>query len=268
MTKTTKSKSSPTASKWRDSHYVTAYEAARDGGSKEQIAAALGMSSFSLDSWRKKKPALDLAISRGREVRGGTDAQSFRDYVYQRLPKHLRELWDKIHACEKKKSGLERVEALLHNAGKQVRQSLFIYALTATNFNFSRACRMVNINLATFEQWKTLDPDFAELLDEIHWHKKNFFENSLIGRCASGDTSAIIFANRTFNRDRGYADKQEIEHSGEVTHLHAGLRISDLDLPLETKKQILEAIRKHKLEHKTEEPIDVEAHRIEDKRAS
>lgn len=97
---------------------------------------------------------------------------------------------------------------------------------------------------ATLNHWIRDDPEFADLLDEIHWHKKNWVEQHLMHRLASGDSAATIFANRTLNRDRGYNDKIQLEHSGEVSVHHQVIAVDDLSLPIDVRKKILEALRK------------------------
>jgi hypothetical protein len=154
----------------------------------------------------------------------------------------LRELWDEINECEHLENGVERVEALLKGHGIRARQHLFLYALTQSMFNVSQSLRKLGISRKTFENWVANDPDFAELMDEIHWYKENFFEQAFIGRVAAGDTHAIIHAVKTKCRSRGYNDKVEIEHSGTITHENT-VSIVDLDLPAETRRQVLDALR-------------------------
>lgn len=222
--------------------YVTVYELARDGFSDNQIAKTIGVILNTLHTWCRQKPALADAIARGRGINKKANTAVFHEYVYNHLSSDLRELWDKIHACEKEKNGVERVNALLKDQGRQTRQHLFIYALTQSAFNTSRALRMVGIPRRTFEQWCSRDPDFAELVDEIHWHKQNFFEQAFIARVAAGDTSAVIHAVKTKCRDRGYNEKIEIEHTGTVKHQHT-IAINELDLDAETLNKILIALR-------------------------
>jgi len=230
--------------KWCEDYYVTAYELARSGLSDNKIAEAMGVSLGTLRDWRIEFPAFTNAIRRGKAFatkQNGT--VTFRDYVYKRLPPDLRELWDKINACERHTNGIQKIEALFAEQGLRARQHLFLYALTASNFNASLACRKVGISRQTMLDWKERDPSFSVLLDEIDWHKGNFFESALIRAVKEGDTSTIMMANRTFNKNRGYGTKVEVEHTGEVNHNLNIVNLDAITLPIEVRRQLLEAIK-------------------------
>jgi hypothetical protein len=128
--------------------------------------------------------------------------------------------------------------------GIRGRQHLFLYSLIHSNFNVSASCRRLNIDRKTFTRWVTTDPGFAELLDEVHWHKKNYFEQAFIGLVQRGDTPAILHAARTQLRDRGYGDRLDVSHSGTIQHDHDHrIALEDLDLPLNVRRVILDAVR-------------------------
>ena len=228
--------------KFEATMYVTAYQYARDGMSDEQIGKALGVSGPTFRRWCDRNYALADAVARGREIIEGQDAATFPDYVYKHLSPHLRKLWDEINECAELENSYERVEALLRKGGKHARQHLFIHALAQSCFNISASMKKLNVSRFTYDKWRTNDPDFAELLDEMHWHKKNFFEAAFIGRVAAGDTPAILHAVRSKLADRGYNDKLQVEHSGTVEHRHT-IDVADLALPIETRKRILKAVR-------------------------
>jgi len=229
---------------WKTTNYVTAYEFARQGLSDARIAESMGISKVTLRKWRKNRPAFKEAIVRGRGiVNGKSEITEYHEYIFGKLPLHLQELWEEITWAEVELNPIKRVEALLVDHGKRARQHLFIHALVASNFNVSASCSKVNISRKTFEHWVTNEPDFAELMDEMTWHKKNYFESALIRLVARGDTSAILFVNRTQNRDRGYNDKQVVEHQGTINHNHTVIQVDKLDLPLDVRRTILEAVR-------------------------
>jgi hypothetical protein len=231
--------------KWKDEFYVTVYSLAKSGMSEARIAKSLGVSTVTLSNWKKKKPALRDAIKRGKSTDKALTTKSFNDYVYQKLPEKLMKIWDEIQSLESQTNGIQKIETLLATNGKRARQHIFLHALVTSNFNVSRACSVCNIPRRTFENWVTEEPDFSELMNEINIHKKNFFEASLVGLVARGDSAATIFVNRTFNRDRGYNEKVDVNVVGKVEHehVHAHIAIDELELNLETRTEILKAIR-------------------------
>lgn len=239
---------------WKDDFFARCYEYARAGLSDTKIAATIGVSIPTLRKWKEERPALRNAINRGRRQHNSGEDSSFREYVYQRLAPDTQALWDEINSVDREENGVLKIQRMMEQTGKLQRQQLYLFALTASNFNKSEALRKTCLPKRTVDFWSETDPTFAELVDEIHWHKKNFFEGALVNLVKEGDRLATIFANKTINRDRGYNDKQEIEVSGTVQHDHNHfISIEDLTLPLEVRQQILAAYR----EQKQERTIDV-----------
>lgn len=234
--------------KWTEDMIFTIYDLAKQGHKNAKIARILGVEPTTFKKWEEKKAYVRLALKNGRclkEVDGGNAMEKFHTYCYQNLSPELQDIWDDINGFDNEILPVRQIEAVLKNKGQQARQSLFLHAMIVSNFNVAEACRRVNIGLQTIKQWKT-DPMFCELLAEIKVHKKNFFESGLINLVHKGDTSATIFANKTYNADRGYSDKLKIEVSGEVNHNHHLLQISDLNLSIDTKREILRAIKEQK----------------------
>ena len=231
------------AGKFSPTMYVTAYQLARDGLADIRIADAIGVAWLTFRRWMRQRPALVDALTRGRCRGEPGKEQTFREYVYDHLSPHLQDVWKEINACAELDNGVERIEALLSNHGKRAKQHLFVYALTQSMFNVSQSLRKIGIPRKTYETWCQSDPDFSELMDEMHWHKENFFEQAFMGRVAAGDTLAIIHAAKTKLRDRGYNDKVEVVHSGSIGSGDA-VSITALDLDVETKKKVLDALRR------------------------
>jgi hypothetical protein len=150
-----------------------------------------------------------------------------------------------MSSWEKEDTSTQRIEALLGDHGRRVRQHLWVHALICRNFNPSAACRAVNVSFDVVESWKRQDDRFRKLIEEIHEHKKNFFESQLVKLAKKGDVNAILFANRTLNRDRGYGDKTQVEISGSINHrVENLLNLDELDLPPEVLRVILDHVRK------------------------
>ncbi len=241
---------------WRLDFIYLAYKAARNGlGSEAKLAGQLGVSITCINRWKVKYPTFENAIKQGNRDRKSSAGATFRGYVYNRLPPKLKMLWEQIMDVENAPTAIQQVEALLTNAGEKARQHLFLYALTSNNFNVSSALRTLNMPRSRFDQWVTKDPDFGAMFREIIEYKKDFYENALIGSVASGETAAIIFANKTFNKDRGYNEKIDMNLGGSVNAANA-LNLDELDLSIEIRVAILEAIRKKKEEEEKEEQPD------------
>lgn len=75
------------------------------------------------------------------------------------------------------------------------------------------ACRAVGISRQTFYNWRDSDPDFAEKVKEIDEMEIDFVEYALKKRIKEGDTTAQIFYLKTKGKERGYKEKQEVEHT-------------------------------------------------------
>lgn len=236
-------------SPWKDDHILTVYELAKDGLSEVKMASALGVAIRTFRQWRLRYPLFHLAIKRGKSLTVKTDGTpvTFGEYVFNRLPDDLKSLWEEIHECQNQPNGVRRMEALFsQRGGMRARQHLFLYAFTSSGFNASKACQKIGISCSTLDHWINHDPDFPKLMDEIHWHKGNLFETALIRKVQEGDTSAIIHTAKTFNKDRGYGVSKEINVKQEITHNIQLVSLTDLQLPIDVRIQLLNALRDKK----------------------
>lgn len=232
--------------KWNDRFLFLAYDLAKAGMSEARINGALGISHCAMYAWKKTRPLFALALAEGasRKINADGSQQNFFEYLHDRLPDELLELWEEIDLCQTERNGVKRMETLFARHGLRTRQHFFLHALARSLFDASAACRFVGISLKTLNSWITDDPDFATLMDEIHWHKKNFFENHLMTLVDDGDPAAVLHVNKTINSDRGYGTKMELNVSGQVNHVHAIVDLDALELPIEIRRAILSAHRK------------------------
>jgi hypothetical protein len=224
--------------------YVEVYKLANAGLPNKQIAKILKCDYFSFRLRIKKDPALRDALIRGRSNENspiGTEKLS--DYIFGRLSPQVRAVWEKMSEYEEEPNGVLKLEKLLQSEGKKTRQQLFLHSFIGSSFSASQACRAVNISWQTFQKWKTKDPEFLSLFEEMLEHKKNFFESRLVDLVMKGDTCATIFVNKTLNRDRGYGEKVTVEGTMEHKHTHAHITVDQLDLPLEVRKVMLDTLR-------------------------
>jgi hypothetical protein len=229
-------------SKFKDEYYVRTYELRRSGkvNSKAGLARELGVKEDTLAKWFRQRPALRDAWDRADPHQGvGT---TLVKYIYDRLPPRLQLLWDDIELAERDANGNAKIRALFADEGRRAQQQLFLHAVVNFNFNLSSALRKCCITKSTYDEW-VRDPGFAKLVEELQWHKKNFVEGHLMSLIAAGDSPATIFANKTLNRDRGYADKSTVEHVGTIQHNHAGFDLGALGLPPDILRVVLDHIR-------------------------
>jgi transposase len=231
-------------SPWTDTFYLTCYQLARDGFRDGKIAETIGVSYKTFRKWRREKDALRDALSRARETdRGG---QTWKSHVYGKLSEDGQKCWDKIHEWQDEPNGIKKIRKMLDKQGMPMRQTMFLHGLFTGNFSVSAACRKIGISRQVFEGWVKRDHEFQTLVEEVLQAQKDFYEESLVKACKQGQASAIIFANRTKNRDRGYNEKLEIDNNQ-----NSNLSVMDidvLDLPVDVRKAILDAVRKRQRE--------------------
>jgi hypothetical protein len=225
---------------WNDGMYLKAYLLAKDGLSDEQIGRALGYGKNTMSNQMKARPFLKEAVETARKET--PRAQRFFEYIYEHLPPRLQNLWNQIEAVEKSPSAYIRVKKMMENKNDRFRQHLFLHAFVTRNFNASAALKSIGLSYSRLRRWMQVDPDFVELMDEMLFHKKNFVESALMKLVSDGDNAAVIFANKTLNRDRGYSERQDIHVEHEHTHKHV-IDLESLNLSLDIKKAILLAIR-------------------------
>jgi hypothetical protein len=232
--------------KWKDQFLFRAYAMAKDGMSDAHLARALGVSPALFARWVSEREALREALEEGRARQNACD--EFKTLVYDRLPENLQDVWDRIEGSEPEpKDGPEvardkrkhrtHADMEIHAMSKRHRQQLFLHALVSCNFNASEARRKCGVSYPTHKEWKA-DPEFAELEVQVVQAKKDLFEEALVSLVKQGDPGAVIFVNKTYNRDRGYNDKVTLEVSGPQN-----VTLEQLGLTLEEKRAILDRLR-------------------------
>lgn len=236
-------------SKFKPEYYVTAYRLARAGASDRGMAKALGVRAETLARWAAKKPAFAEAVRRGREE--GGSVESFKEFIHGRLTGRAREMWDELERAEKafteggSADRLEEVLRMMADGGERVRQQLFVHALMASGFQPSVAARRTGVPMSVVKAWLK-DRRFGAMIAQVHQCKKDFFEGALIELVRKGDSAAVIFVNKTVNRDRGYSEKSPEDATRRHEHVH---RLILDDLPADVKRALLDSVRRKQLEY-------------------
>jgi hypothetical protein len=238
--------------KWKDEYYTTVYELVRGGCTMAQVADALKVCPLTIKNWYKARPALKEAVQRATAARRAAEAKpadqpTFREYCYQRLPADLQELMRQLEQAEREPNPERAIELLLADHGERTRQLLFVHVLaTSARWNVAEALRKVGEPRSTFIRWSERDPNFQDLLLAIRDMKKDYLEGAYFGLVAAGDSAAILFGMRTLNADRGYSQKVTVQHQHEGSVLHAHVDVAKLDVDVDTKRKMLQAIREQR----------------------
>jgi len=217
---------------------LTFYDAYIRNKSLKAVSRSLEMDYSTLLAKIAKEPQLQEAKEIADYYR---NKGILKDFIIAHLSPEVRDLWNQLQGM----NTVQEVEALFKGYPKRIRQQIFCQALVSCGFDVSAALRKTSINYETLKDWKN-DFQFLQLLEEVHFHKKNFFENGLLDLVSEGHPGAVIFANRTQNRDRGYGESLEVTDG--TTGRSTNFDISELDLPVNVQKMILEAIEKKKAE--------------------
>jgi len=77
------------------------------------------------------------------------------------------------------------------------------------------ACRQVGISRETHYKWIKKDKKYAQAVEDVKYNTKDAGEHYLLKLMKEGNASATIFFNKTQNKDRGYYEKQELNHVGD-----------------------------------------------------
>ena len=94
----------------------------------------------------------------------------------------------------------------------------FIDIFPKNNFNISKTCRDLSIGRKQYYKWMKIE-SFKEDLKESAERKKDLIEDKLMEEAMNGNITALIFLAKTQMKERGYIEKQEIEHTGELSLL-------------------------------------------------
>lgn len=96
------------------------------------------------------------------------------------------------------------------------RKELMIKALTKSLGNITIACKAVGVERCTHYEWLKKDPEYKRLADELPDIEIDFYESALRKLIHEGSPAATIFALKAKGKKRGWIEKQEISHVGDL----------------------------------------------------
>jgi hypothetical protein len=101
---------------------------------------------------------------------------------------------------------------------KDISKEAFIIAYKENFGNITIACESAGVGRGQYKSWCDKDPEFRQRLAEIEPEEimLDFGEHKLMERVAKGDTLATMFLLKTKGKRRGYIERQEVAHEGDV----------------------------------------------------
>jgi hypothetical protein len=101
---------------------------------------------------------------------------------------------------------------------KEIAKEAFIIAYKENFGNITISCEASGVGRTQYKTWLKDDADFAKRLAEIEPEEimLDFGEQKLMERIARGDTLATMFLLKTRGKRRGYIEKTEVSHEGDV----------------------------------------------------
>ena len=164
-------------------YLVDIYEMAEAGLKDKEMAKRFKVTPMCFSTWKKKLPSVQYALTKGKSRKFNKSKSTkvtWNEYIGTRLSPEVALVWNTINKLDMSPNGYGKIEEILEDKGKTIRQELFVTALMSNNFNTTTACRKVNISKRVFDNWMENDPDFIALVDEIELTKKDFFEEHKI----------------------------------------------------------------------------------------
>ena len=98
----------------------------------------------------------------------------------------------------------------------QKKQAEYLAVLEKNMGLIAPSCKSCGIDRTTHYRWMKEYPEFSARVDEIQESNIDFVEGKLLSQINDGDTGAIIWFLKCKGKRRGYVEKQEIEHSGNI----------------------------------------------------
>ena len=101
---------------------------------------------------------------------------------------------------------------------RDITKEAFIIAYKENFGNITIACDAAGVSRASYNVWLKNDAEFSRKLAEIEPEEimLDFGEHKLMERIAKGDTLATMFLLKTKGKRRGYIERQEVAHEGDV----------------------------------------------------
>ena len=99
---------------------------------------------------------------------------------------------------------------------KKSRQAMFLSMYLDYRGHIGRICKEIGIDRATYYLWKK-EPKFAQDLDSLIEFINDSVEDKILQEIDAGEKELIKLWAKTKMKHRGFVEKQEIEHKGDMS---------------------------------------------------
>ena len=198
---------------------------------------------------KKRLPLLQDLRDKKKEEEKTPEGMGPWPFVWGLLPPALRPLWEEIGNVHRT-WGLNLYD-LLKETPRHHLQQMFLFSYAEMSFDTSRALLTLAMTRDDLEKWIRTDVDFNTAWRAMIWHKRNVYEMCLLKVCLAGAPTAVVFANKTQNAQRGYIERdiKNVLDGANATKTEP-IPVDQLELPLEVRKQMLEAVRRAQAKQK------------------
>ena len=101
---------------------------------------------------------------------------------------------------------------------KQKNQDKFLNTYLETLGNISEACKEIKISRSTYYLWISEDQEFKQRFSDITDAFDDRIETTIRQMATSGDKDLLKFWASRKLKNRGFTEKTEVEHSGELNN--------------------------------------------------
>lgn len=92
-------------------------------------------------------------------------------------------------------------------------QNKFINMLIKQNYHITKTCKALGFSRQRYYDWMD-DKDFVATLEKLREQEVDIIEDAFRDLVKEGNPQAVIFGLKTRGANRGYQERQHIEHFG------------------------------------------------------
>ena len=103
-----------------------------------------------------------------------------------------------------------------NNKKQHPKKEAMIQALEQSLGVVTTACKQIDIDRTTHYRWIKEDEEYKAQVEELSDVALDFAESQLFKQIKDGNTTATIFFLKTKGKHRGYIERKEHAHSGDL----------------------------------------------------